>query len=226
MTARKMPSLAVSIEHAIRDIAAQIARMACVAPPVLRIALALPFFRSGLTRWAGFLSLSPSAAYLFEEEFKLHVFSRLYDLPAPIVTAHFVITLPILVVLGFATRFVALGLLIMTGMIQLVAPDGWANFHLYWAALALAIIALGPRRLSLDDVIQDQLFRSSRSILRDAYSLDRFVGSQLKASLQAESPSSTTLSPRDRVLTLTLVWKAVTEQFFGSPLAVIASGNE
>ncbi len=29
-----------------------------IAPPMLRIALALPFFRSGLTRWDGFLSLS------------------------------------------------------------------------------------------------------------------------------------------------------------------------
>lgn len=158
MTAIKMPSLAVSLEQAIRDIAAQLARVAyVVAPPVLRIALALPFFRSGLTRWGGFLSLSPSAAYLFEEEFKLHVFGRLYDFPAPIVIAHIVgiaeITLPILLVLGFATRFVGLGLLIMTGTIQLVAPDGWANFHLYWAALALAIIALGPGRLSLDYVI-------------------------------------------------------------------------
>jgi putative oxidoreductase len=128
-----------------------------VAPPVLRIALAIPFFRSGLTKWDGFLSLSPSAAYLFEEEFKLHIFGGLYDFPAPIVMAHLVglaeITLPILLVLGIATRFVALGLLTMTGVIQLVVPDGWANFHLPWAALAIAIMALGPGRLSLDYLI-------------------------------------------------------------------------
>jgi putative oxidoreductase len=128
-----------------------------VAPPVLRIALAVPFFRSGLTRWDGFLSLSPSAAYLFEEEFKLHIFGGEYDFPAPDVIAHLVgiaeITLPILLVLGLATRFAALGLLIMTGVIQLVVPDGWANFHLPWAALALAIIALGPGGLSLDRLI-------------------------------------------------------------------------
>ena len=158
MTAIKMPSLMASVEHVVRDVAEQLARVAfVVAPPVLRIALALPFFRSGLTRWDGFLSLSPSASYLFEEEFKLHIFGNLYNFPAPIVVAHLVglaeITLPILLVLGFATRFVALGLLIMTGTIQLVAPDGWANFHLYWAALALAIMAIGPGRLSVDYVI-------------------------------------------------------------------------
>lgn len=154
----KMPSPMANVGHAVRIVAEGLGRVAYVAaPPVLRIALALPFFRSGLTKWDGFLSLSPSAAYLFEEEFKLHIFGGLYDFPAPIVVAHLVglaeITLPILLVLGIATRFVALGLLIMTGVIQLVVPDGWANFHLYWAALALAIMALGPGRLSLDHLI-------------------------------------------------------------------------
>ncbi len=38
----------------------------------------------------------------------------------------------------------------MTGVIQLVFPDGWMNFHLYWAALALAVMALDPGALSLD----------------------------------------------------------------------------
>ncbi len=128
-----------------------------VAPPVLRVALALPFFRSGLTRWDGFLSLSPSTAYLFEEEFKLHIFGALYDFPASIVVAYLVgiaeIVLPVLLLVGFATRLTALGLLGMTGVIQLVIPDGWANFHLYWAAIALAIIAIGPGPISLDALL-------------------------------------------------------------------------
>src|SRR5260370_20687704 len=158
MNGGRRASLVASAEHAVREMAKWLGGGAyIVAPPVLRIALALPFFRSGLTRWDGFLSLSPSAAYLFEEEFKLHIFGDLYDFPAPLVIGHLVglaeITLPILLVLGVATRFVALGLLIMTGVIQLVVPDGWANFHLYWAALALAIMALGPRGPSLDPLI-------------------------------------------------------------------------
>ncbi|MDE2331543.1 MAG: DoxX family protein [Bradyrhizobium sp.] len=129
-----------------------------VAPLALRIALALPFFRSGLTRWDGFLSLSPSAAYLFEEEFKLHLFGGAYDIPMPLLTAHTTATaeivLPILLALGLGTRFAALGLLVMTGVIQLVVPDGWANFHLPWAAMALGLIALGPGPLSLDHVLR------------------------------------------------------------------------
>ena len=114
-------SLIVKVECAVRMFLSWLAWAGhMVAPLVLRVALALPFFRSGLTRWDGFLSLSPGAAYLFEEEFKLHIFGGEYSIPAPIVVAHITglaeIILPVLLVLGFATRFSALGLLVMTGV--------------------------------------------------------------------------------------------------------------
>ena len=133
----------------------EISIIACVAaPPILRIALALPFFRSGLTRWDGFLSLSPGTIFLFEEQFKLHLFGRLYAFPFPIACAYLVgiaeLLLPALLMLGLATRLAALGMLIMTGVIQLTNPDGWANFHLYWFAISLAIIDVGSGRLLLD----------------------------------------------------------------------------
>lgn len=144
-----------AVDGIVRDAAKRLARVArIVAPPVLRIALALPFFKSGLTKWDGFLSLSPAASYLFEDEFKLHILGNAYDFPFPAVFAYFdgiaEIVLPVLLILGFATRFSALALLVMTGMIQLVVPEGWANFHLPWAALAVALMALGPGKLSLD----------------------------------------------------------------------------
>jgi putative oxidoreductase len=127
------------------------------APPIMRIALALPFFRSGLTRWDGLFSLSQGTIFLFEEQFKLHIFGGLYSFPAPLACAYLVgineIALPVLLVVGLATRFSAAGLLIMTGVIQLTYPEGWANFHVYWAALALAIMALGPGPMSLDWLI-------------------------------------------------------------------------
>lgn len=112
------------MENTVRAVVNRLAPVAAIiAPPMLRIALAVPFFRSGLTRWDGFLSLSPSAGYLFAEEFKLHLFGGAYAFPAPLVVAHLVgraeIVLPILLVFGLATRFTALGLLIMTGVIQL-----------------------------------------------------------------------------------------------------------
>lgn len=127
---------------------------AVLAPPVLRLALALPFLRSGLTRWDGVLSLNPATPFLFETSFRLHVFGGVYPLPLPDVlawiTALAEIILPGLLLLGLATRPAALGLLAMTGVIQLIFPEAWANFHLYWAALALALIALGGGGLSLD----------------------------------------------------------------------------
>src|SRR5229473_5735390 len=148
----------IGVENVLRQIAGWLAQVAHVlAPPLLRVALAVPFFKSGLTKWDGFLSLSPAAVFLFEDEFKLHIFGQAYEFPLPTAVAFFdgvaEIVLPVLLVIGLATRFSALGLLTMTGVIQLVVPEGWANFHLPWAALAVAIIALGPGGLSVDHLI-------------------------------------------------------------------------
>lgn len=121
---------------------------------VLRVTVALPFWKSGLTKWDGFFSVSPSASYLFSSEFKLHLFGTEYAYPFPDLMAFLSgigeTALPIMLVLGFGTRFAAFGLLIMTGIIQLTIPDAWANFHLPWAAMLLPIMVYGPGRLSID----------------------------------------------------------------------------
>jgi putative oxidoreductase len=129
-------------------------RIAPLAQLALRFALAVPFFRSGLTKWDGFGHLSDSALYLFREEFRLHVFGSEVPYPAPVLMAHASgiaeILLPVLLVLGLGTRFAALALLVMTAIIQITIPDGWANFHLPWAAMALALLAFGAGPVSLD----------------------------------------------------------------------------
>lgn len=136
------------------------------APPVARVALALPFLRSGLTRWDPFPTLSIGTQFLFEDQFKLHLFGRLVDLPAPDLLAYATaiaeLVLPALLLLGLGTRLAALGLLIMTGVIQLIVPDGWVNYHLYWGALALCIVALGAGPLSLDWLIKHFVSTSAR----------------------------------------------------------------
>ncbi len=128
-----------------------------LAQTALRIALATPFFFSGLTKWNGFLNLSDSAISLFTDEFRIHWFGAEIPFPAPHVMAFASgcaeILLPILLVLGLGTRFAALGLLGMTAIIQLTAPEGWASFHQIWAATALAIIAYGPGPISLDAIL-------------------------------------------------------------------------
>ena len=120
---------------------------------VLRIGLAVPFWRSGVNKWDGFLQLNDVAVLLFASEFKLHLPGGPYDFPAPgvmaFITGSAEILLPILLVLGLATRMTAAGLLLMTLIIQLTVPHGWP-LHVTWAAMALAIMAWGPGRISLD----------------------------------------------------------------------------
>jgi putative oxidoreductase len=123
----------------------------------LRIALAVPFYFSGLTKWDGFGKLSESAELLFTEEFKLHIFGNVIDYPFPFASAFAAgvaeIFLPILLVIGLFTRFAAAALLVMTAVIQITIPTGWPT-HLTWAALALAIIAAGPGQLSVDSFLR------------------------------------------------------------------------
>ena len=129
-----------------------------LAPIAARFALAVPFLRSGLTKWSGWFSVSPVADALFESIFKLHLFGHQYGFPIPVVLAHLdavaEVALPMLLIVGLATRFSALGLLIMTGVIQLTVPSGWANFHLPWAALSLTLLTLGGGPLSTDYLIE------------------------------------------------------------------------
>jgi putative oxidoreductase len=127
---------------------------------VMRIALAVPFWRSGINKWDGFLQLKDTTVLLFSEEFMLHLPGGPYHYPAPAVFAFLSgcgeILFPILLVLGFATRFAASGLLFMTCIVELTVPDGWP-IHVTWAAMALGIMAWGPGRLSLDYGIRQAL---------------------------------------------------------------------
>jgi putative oxidoreductase len=124
-----------------------------LAQLLLRVGLAVPFWRSGVNKWDGFLQLNDVAVLLFSSEFKLHLPGGPYAFPAPAVVAFLStsgeIVLPALLVLGLFTRLAALGALLMTMVIQLTVPDGWP-VHLTWAAMALGIMAGGPGRLSLD----------------------------------------------------------------------------
>ena len=124
---------------------------------ILRLALARPFFASGLTRWDGWFTLSFGTKILFSQEYKLHIFGAQIPFPMPELVATMAstaeIALPILLAFGLLTRWAALGLLGMTAIIQLTYPDGWANFHLYWAAMALAILTFGPGAISLDRLL-------------------------------------------------------------------------
>ncbi|MHC6155817.1 DoxX family protein [Bradyrhizobium elkanii] len=124
---------------------------------VMRVALAVPFWKSGILKWTGFLQLSDTAVTLFTDEFMLHLPGGPYHYPLPAVMAFLSgcgeITFPVLLVLGLGTRFAALGLFFMTIIVELTVPDGWP-IHITWAAMALGIMAWGPGRISADHLIR------------------------------------------------------------------------
>lgn len=129
-----------------------------------RISVAAVFWKSGQTKVEnfvvniltgevslGFPKMSDSAVMLFREEYKM----PLPELTAPLaaLAEHL---FPFLLVIGLATRFSAIALLIMTLVIQIfVYPSAWAE-HGVWAAIFLMLIAKGPGVLSLDHLISRQ----------------------------------------------------------------------
>ena len=107
------------------------------------------------------MTISDNTYFLFEEEYRL-------PLIAPDLAAHLATyaehLLPVMLVLGIWSRFAALGLFIMTLTIQLfVYPDAFLSTHFGWFALALAIIARGPGRVSIDHLIGTKLGQQKRA---------------------------------------------------------------
>lgn len=116
---------------------------------VARLAPAGVFWRSGQTKLNGW-QVTDSAVALFENEFQLPVISPWL---AAHITAYAEFLFPVLLVLGLATRFTALAMLIMTAVIEIfVFPDAWP-IHGTWAACFLILMTPGPGIVSLDHFI-------------------------------------------------------------------------
>jgi putative oxidoreductase len=158
-TGQPLRTVAVLADKASRLV--QAAAMPSLVQFVMRVALAVPFWRSGVLKWNGLLKLSDTAVTLFTDEFMLHLPGGPYHYPVPAVMAFLSgcgeITFPVLLVVGLATRFAALGLLLMTLIVELTIPTGWP-MHITWAAMALGIMAWGPGRFSIDFWLQKAMF--------------------------------------------------------------------
>lgn len=116
-----------------------------------RLLVARVFLLSGMTKWNG-LTIRDDTFYLFADEY----FAR-YALPTPLINTFAVaaavaeIALPMLLIFGLFTRAAALGLLVMTLVIQIfVYPDAWWNVHAWWTVVLLLILVNGPGAASLD----------------------------------------------------------------------------
>lgn len=128
-----------------------------------RFSIAAVFWKSGQTKVEGFAvdlvdgsvqlgwpRLSDSAVALFQEEYRLPLLPPELGATLAALGEH---VLPVLILLGLGTRFAALGLLVMTLVIQLLVYPGAYPTHGVWAAVLLYLMARGPGRISLDHQI-------------------------------------------------------------------------
>jgi putative oxidoreductase len=71
--------------------------------------------------------------------------------------------MPILLVIGLATRLATLPMLGMTFVIEaFVYPEDW-NEHLIWASMLIFILTRGPGLISLDHLIARRFLERSAS---------------------------------------------------------------
>ena len=137
---------------------------------LLRLVMARVFFFSGQAKIDG--PVIPIDLHIRDLEFSVILPAQIKDttfqmfeaqyanLPisppvAAVVFTYAEFVLPICLVLGFATRFAALGLLAMTVLIQLyVMPDLWWVTHVYWVAILMVLMTVGPGALSVDALIR------------------------------------------------------------------------
>jgi putative oxidoreductase len=128
-----------------------------------RFSIAAVFWKSGQTKVQGFAidivsgefqfgmpRLSASVVDLFRDEYRLPLVPPELAAPMAAFAEHL---FPLLILIGLATRFSALALLVMTATIQLlVYPDAYPT-HGVWAAVLLFLIARGPGAVSIDRLI-------------------------------------------------------------------------
>lgn len=149
------------LDRAVRGIIGLFARIPnTLVAFVARFSIAAVFWNSGQTKVEGLVinivsgqfmlgwpRLSDSAVALFQDEYKLPFLAPEVAAPMAALAEH---VLPLLILIGLATRFSALALLGMTLVIQIFVYPGAYATHGTWAAVLLYLMAHGPGRLSID----------------------------------------------------------------------------
>ena len=115
-----------------------------------RLFPAMVFWQSARTKVEGF-TIKDSTYALFEQVYALPLIP---PVPAAVLATVAEHVLPVLLVLGLFSRLSALGLLVMTAVIQIfVFPGAWVT-HGLWAVALLVVLAQGPGRLSADHILR------------------------------------------------------------------------
>lgn len=116
---------------------------------VIRLSIAGVFWMSGQTKITGW-RVNESTIELFRNEYNLPLINPVLAANLSALAEH---VLPILLVLGLATRFAAIGLLVMTLVIEIfVYPEAWPT-HGTWAGCLLILMTKGAGRVSLDHIV-------------------------------------------------------------------------
>ncbi|MCI0467130.1 MAG: DoxX family protein, partial [Beijerinckiaceae bacterium] len=114
-----------------------------------RVFPAAVFWMSGRTKVEGF-QVTENAIDLFRDEYALPFIDPVLAAKIAAFSEHF---FPVLLVIGLASRFAALALLVMTAVIEIfVYPYAWPE-HGVWAVCFLVVIARGPGIFSLDHIL-------------------------------------------------------------------------
>ncbi len=128
-----------------------------------RFAVASLFWRSVQTKISGWELFEQSWKFWNVSESTFLLFENEYTVPLlPVKLAAYLATfgeffLSIAIVLGLLTRLSAVGLLIMTAVIQFfVYPDAW-NVHILWAALLFYLIKYGGGTISIDYLLHKKM---------------------------------------------------------------------
>lgn len=110
---------------------------------------AVVFWQSARTKVEG-LSIKDQTFFLFEHVYALPIIPPAWAAVLATLAEHI---LPVLLILGLMSRASALGLLVMTTVIQIfVFPGAWVT-HGLWAVALLVVLARGPGRLSVDHLL-------------------------------------------------------------------------
>ncbi|MGH8788520.1 MAG: DoxX family protein [Cupriavidus necator] len=119
----------------------------------LRLAVATVFWNSAIAKLANW----QSALELFREDYKVPLIP---PEPAAYLAVSIELTAPVLLMLGLATRPVALILLGMTTVIEVfVYPQAWPT-HIQWAAMLLVLLCRGAGDWSLDHLLYKRFCRA------------------------------------------------------------------
>ncbi len=119
---------------------------------IARFAIGLVFWNSGRTKVSGWniFSVNENTKFLFAEEYKVPFLPPETAALMAQMAEHL---LPVLLVLGLATRFSALGLLAMTAVIQVFVYPSAYVLHGTWAAILLFLMKYGPGSIAIDHLL-------------------------------------------------------------------------